>query len=130
MDPMKNVLAVTAVGEGMTGVALLVVPSLFGQWLFGGELAGVGVTMARVTGIALIGLGIACWPGPARLGMLVYSAGAMLYLAWVGLTGGSRGVLLWPAVIVHAILTALLVRATVRGMRAQVSVPRHTGPRP
>jgi hypothetical protein len=58
-----------------------------------------------VAGIALIALGIACWPGPPLLGMLTYSA---LYLAYLGLAGGLTGVLLWPAVILHAILTALL----------------------
>jgi len=38
--------------------------------LFGGELTGVGVPVARVTGIALIGLAVACWPGPPLVGML------------------------------------------------------------
>jgi hypothetical protein len=95
---MKAMLVLAAFGEAATGVALLLVPSLVGQWLFGAELIGVGITMARVTGIALVGLGIACWPGPSQLGMLVYSAGAALFLTWVGLSGGSGGVLLWPAV--------------------------------
>ncbi len=110
---MKSVLALAAVGESATGVALLLVPSLVGQWLFGAELVGVGVTVARVTGIALIGLGIACWPGPPLLGMLTYSAAAALYLAWVGLSGGSAGLLLWPAVVLHVILTVLLVQAII-----------------
>lgn len=105
---MKNILVLAAVGEAATGVALLLVPSLVGQWLFGAELAGVGITMARVTGIALVGLGVACWPGPSQLGMLVYSAGAALFLSWVGLAGNLGGSLLWPAVIVHVVLTALL----------------------
>ncbi|HPL79961.1 MAG TPA: hypothetical protein PKY40_13210, partial [Burkholderiaceae bacterium] len=72
---MKAMLVLAAFGEAATGVALLLVPSLVGQWLFGAELIGVGITMARVTGIALVGLGIACWPGQSQLGMLVYSAG-------------------------------------------------------
>ena len=105
----------------MTGVALLVVPSLVGQWLFGAELAGVGVTMARVTGIALIGLSVACWPGPPLLGMLTYSAGATLFLAWVGLSGGSIGMLLWPAVALHVILTVLLIRSFASDKRANSS---------
>jgi hypothetical protein len=118
---MKNVLVLAAVGEAATGVALMLVPSLVGQWLFGAELAGVGITMARVTGIALIALGIACWPGPPILGMLTYSAAATLFLAWVGLSGGSVGVLLWPAVVLHAILTLLLVRAATSGKTANAS---------
>jgi len=34
-----------------------------------------------------------------------------LFLAWVGLAGGSAGILLWPVVILHMILTALLMRS-------------------
>ena len=107
---MKRVLALSAVAEAATGAALLIVPSLVGRLLLGEELSGAALPVARVTGIALIALGIACWPGPARVGMLTYSAAVTVFLAYVGLTGGT-GVLLWPAVVVHAILTALLTRA-------------------
>ena len=69
---MKSVLVVAAVGEAALGAALLIVPSLVGQLLLGTELTGVAVPVARVAGIALIGLGIACWPGPPRVGMLTY----------------------------------------------------------
>ena len=109
---MRRVLVIAAVSEAATGVALLLVPSLVTQLLFGAELAGVGMTMARVAGIALIGLGVACWPGPPRVGMLTYSALATLYLTYVGLAGGSAGLLLWPAVVVHVILVVLLARAS------------------
>ena len=50
---MKNVLTFDAVAEAATGMALLIVPSLVGRLLFGGELTGVAVPVARVTGIAL-----------------------------------------------------------------------------
>ena len=109
---MSRVLPLAAVGEVATGVALLLVPSLVGQLLLGTELTGVAVTVARVGGIALIGLGVACWPGTPLLGMLIYSAVVTLYLVYVGFAGGFAGVLLWPAVVLHAILTALLTRAT------------------
>jgi hypothetical protein len=107
---MKRVLAFAAVAEVATGVALLIVPSLVGKLLFGAALAGVAVAVARVTGIALIALGVACWPGPPRVGMLVYSAVVTLYRAWVGFAGDGGGMFLWPAVALHAILTALLTR--------------------
>jgi len=42
--------------------------------------------------------------------MLIYSGAVTVFLAYVGLTSGG-GVLLWPAVVLHAILTALLARA-------------------
>ena len=112
---MKNALMFAAVGEAATGLALLVVPSLVGQLLLGEELTGVAIPVARVAGIALIALGIACWPGPPLVGMLIYSAAVALYLAYLGLAGGSSGMLLWPAVVLHAVLTALLARALARG---------------
>ena len=112
---MSRVLVLAAVGEVATGVALLLVPSLVGQLLLGAELTGVAVTVARVAGIALIGLGVACWPGTPLLGMLIYSAAVTLYLAYLGIAGGLTGILLWPAVILHAILTALLARAMAKG---------------
>jgi hypothetical protein len=67
-----------------------------------------------VTGIALIGLGIACWPGPPLVGMLTYSAAVTLYLAYVGFADGLAGILLWPAVALHVIVTVLLIRASPR----------------
>ena len=105
---MKNVLIFAAIGEAGAGLALLIVPSLAGHALFGQQLTGVAVPMARVTGIALIALGIACWPGPPLVGMLTYSALVMLYLAYLGFAGGLTGVFLWPAVVLHLILIALL----------------------
>ena len=66
---MKNVLIFAAVAEAATGLALLIVPSLVGQLLLGEEITGVAVPVARVAGIALIGLGVACWPGPPLVGM-------------------------------------------------------------
>lgn len=108
---MKNALVLAAVGEAATGLALLVVPSLVGQLLLGEALAGVAIPVARVAGIALVALAIACWPGPPRFGMLTYSVAVTLYLAYLGLAGGLGGVLLWPAVGLHVILTALLSRS-------------------
>ena len=101
-------------GEAATGLALVIFPSLVGQLLFGVELTGVALPVARVAGIALIALGVACWPGPPLVGMLIYSAVVTLYLAYVGVAGGFSGPLLWPAVGLHVILTALLARALTR----------------
>ena len=108
---MKMILLLAAVGEAVTGLALLIVPSLVGQLLLGEALIGSALTVARVAGIALISLGVACWPGTPLVGMLTYSATVTLYLAYVGFAGSSTGILLWPAVVLHVILTALLIRA-------------------
>ena len=91
---------------------MLIVPSLVGRLLLGEELTGVALPVARVTGIALVALGIACWPGTPLIGMLIYSAAVTLYLAYLGFAGVS-GTLLWPAVALHVILAALLTRALI-----------------
>jgi hypothetical protein len=114
---MKGVLVLAAVGEVAAGAALLIAPSLVGQWLFGAELTGVAMTVARLAGIALIALGVACWPSTPLGGMLIYNAAVTLFLAYVGVAGGSTGMLLWPAVVLHAILTALLTRAATSGKK-------------
>ena len=122
---MKKALLFAAVSEAATGLGLLIVPSLVGRWLLGTELTGVAIPVARVLGIALIALGVACWPGwPALYGMLTYSALAALYLAYAGLGGEFAGKLLWPAVVLHAILTVLLARAWFRSRKPAPSNER------
>jgi hypothetical protein len=104
---MKNVLIFAAVAEAATGLALLIVPSVVGQLLLGEQFTGVAIPVARVAGIAVVSLAIACWPGPPLVGMLIYSASITLYFAYLGFAG-STGILLWPAFVVHVMLTALL----------------------
>jgi hypothetical protein len=98
-------------------LALLIVPSLVGQLLLGEELTGVAVPVARVAGIALTALAIACWPGTPLVGMFIYCTAVTLYLAYLGFAGGLTGVLLWPAVVLHVVLTALLTRDITRMLR-------------
>jgi len=113
---MKNVLIFAAVAEAAIGLALLIVPSLVGQLLLGVELTGVAVPVARVAGIALVGLGVACSPGPPVVGMLIYSASVALYLTYLGFAG-LTGIFLWPAVAWHAILSVFLGRLWLAGDR-------------
>ena len=108
---MKKALIVAAVAEVAIGLALLIVPSLVGQLLLGEELTGAAMPVARVVGLALIALGIACWPGPPLVGMLTYSVAVTLYLAYLGFAGAFAGVFLWPAISLHAFLSLLLGRA-------------------
>ncbi len=99
-----------AVGEAVTGLALMIVPSLVGELLFGEALTGVAISTARVAGIALVALGLACWRDAPLVGMLIYSSVVTIYLAYLGFADGLAGVLLWPAVILHAVLSILLAR--------------------
>lgn len=78
--------------------------------------------MSRLVGIALIGLGVACWPGNSALqqlyGMLAYSTIAMLYLLRIGIRGIPVGLLLWPAVVAHAVFVVLLVGAAIKSRKS------------
>ncbi|MGA7389237.1 MAG: hypothetical protein WBW99_15125 [Pseudolabrys sp.] len=49
--------------------------------------------------------------GPPLVGMLSYSTGVTLYLAYLCFAGGLTGVFLWPAVALHVVLSILLGRA-------------------
>lgn len=119
MGTTDRALIFAAVAEAATGLALLLAPSLVGQLLLGEELTGVAIPVARVAGIALIGLGIACWPGPPVLGMSIYSAAVALYLAYLGLAVGLTGTFLWPAVFLHTILAVILTREAARDRKTK-----------
>ena len=107
---MKRVLILAAVGEAATGAGLMILPTLVVRLLLGVELSGVALVITRVAGIALVALGIACWPGrmnPFR-GMLTYNVLMTAYLAWVAVQGEWVGPLLWPVLLLHVLMTILL----------------------
>jgi hypothetical protein len=112
---MRRVLIFAAVGEAATGLALLIVPSLVGLLLLGEELTGIAIPVGRVAGIALIALGVSCWSASPLVGMLTYSSAVTAYLAYLGFAGGLAGVLLWPAVALHLVLSLLLGRTLLAG---------------
>jgi len=112
---IRSVLGVAAAVEAVTGLFLLVFPHLVAKLLLGAAVAGVSIVIGRVAGIALLSLGVGCWFGRqeatggwALAAMLLYNVLVTLYLAFVGLGTEFVGVLLWPAVVVHAVLTMSL----------------------
>jgi hypothetical protein len=119
---MNKPLAFAAIAEAATGVALLCTPALVARLLLGGELSGVAFAIARVTGMALIALGLACWPGKeptlaASCGMTTYNLLVTLYLVYLGIRGEWVGPLLWPAVVVHSGMTI----GCALGLRSRVT---------
>ena len=115
----RTLLALGAAGEGATGLVLMTYPSVCINWLLGAELSAPGAALGRITGFALLALGVACWPtsrsasddaAPVRA-MLIYGLFAAVYLALLGFDGNPVGILLWPAVVVHSLFTVLLARA-------------------
>ena len=112
-----------AVLETGTGLALLALPRFVVRVLLGGELVGAGVATSRLCGVALISFGLACWPESepplhrmdrrALRALLIYNVSATAYLAGLLVLDGYRGVLLVPALVIHAVLALLLARLVV-----------------
>lgn len=115
---MKRLLAFTALIEAAAGLALMAVPAVAVRLLLGGKISGASIPLGRVAGLSLLSLGIACWPGCALIGstapalraMLTYNSAVTLYLVCLGVRGEWVGLLLWPAVALHGIVSLLLVR--------------------
>ena len=101
-----------------TGLVLVIDPTGVVTLLLGVEVSGVATALGRCFGIALLGLGLACWPSrqgalngsPSLRGMLTCNVLIALYPAYLGAVGHFRGVLLGPGVGLHAVVALLLVR--------------------
>jgi hypothetical protein len=124
---MKNLLTVTAGIEAATGLALLGLPWLVVSLLLGGSLdTPAALVVARVTGAALLSLGVACWlarndeKNRAAVGvvtaMLMYNVAAVAVLAYAGIGLGLSGIGLWPAVLLHAAMAVWCI-ACLRNKR-------------
>ena len=112
LNIMKRFLILTAVIEAATGLALIALPAIVVRLLLGAEISGATVPLGRVAGAALLALGVACWlarndtQSRATRGlvvaMLMYNLVATAVLAFAGIGLGLHGVVLWPAVVLHA----------------------------
>jgi hypothetical protein len=117
---MSKILTFAAVVEIGTGLVLMIDPAIVIKLLLGIEDSNIGALLGRFFGVALLSLGVACWPGRREptsglqsfSAMLAYNALVALYLAYLGTVGHLGGPLLWPAVVLHAILALSLVWAS------------------
>jgi len=109
---MKNLLTVTAIAEFGTGFVLVSFPGLLTVLLFGSSIdTPIALIIARVAGLAIIALGVACWfarndvQSPATMGlviaMFIYNSGTSLLFIYAGLSFISLGIGLWPVVLFH-----------------------------
>ena len=128
-NPRAKVLIFAAVVEVGTGLVLMINPVIVGTLLLGVDVSGVGILLGRCFGIALLSLGLACWPGqavaprftPALRAMLTYNVLIALYLSYLGTAEQLGGVLLWPGVILHAVVALSLARAWCKVKRSEVA---------
>ena len=129
---MKRLLTVTALIETATGLGLILMPSVVVRLLLGSELLGAGISLGRLTGVALLTLGIVCWLASSDTqscaargivtAMTLYHIGAVLLLAATGLQSQSVGIGLWPAVILHAAVAVWCVTTLLQkqGRESQI----------
>ena len=122
LERMKRLLVFAAGLEVLVGAGLIVDPRVFTRLLFGEDVAGAGLALGRVTGCGLLCLGLACMPGrstaaslfPAVRALLTYNLLILLLLLCLGLQGDRTGVLLWPSIALHAVLSILLIVVRLR----------------
>lgn len=122
---IRKILTFAAVVEIGTGLVLIIDPAIVIKLLLGIEDSIVGMLLGRFFGVALLSLGVACWPGRLEptgglqsfRAMLAYNALVALYLAYLGTAGHLGGSLLWPAVALHAIVALSLAWASRNGRR-------------
>ena len=119
LNMMKCFLKLTAILKAATGLALIAAPAIVVRLLLGAEISGASIPLGRVAGAALLALGVACWlarddtQSRATRGlvvaMLMYNLVATAVLAFAGIGLGLHGVVLWPAVVLHAAMGAWCV---------------------
>jgi hypothetical protein len=132
----RKLLIVIALAETPIGLLLLFSPPRVAGLLLGVPLAApAALIVGRIAGAALLALGAACWlarddgPSLARRGlfaaMLLYNCAAGAVLTHAGAVAGLVGVLMWPAVALHAALAVWCGVATADFTKAPSSSTLH-----
>ena len=116
----KYLLLVTALVEVITGVVLLIAPSLVVELLLGeGLLSQPSIVLGRITGAALVSIGVACLlvrnaELNARRGLissiLIYNLAVPALLTYGAIAHGMRGIAIWPTCVLHLILAIWCLR--------------------
>jgi hypothetical protein len=111
-------LSLAAAFEAATGLALIAFPQAVSRLLLGADLAGAGIVVGRIAGVALLSLGLVCWLSRQKVGkkavltaMLAYNLPVTAYLMYLRIAGELVGILLWPAIVIHAAFTIWFVLA-------------------
>jgi hypothetical protein len=108
-NKMKSLLTITSLLEGLTGLALAILPSFFVSLLLGTSLTDPSaILIARLAGAALITIALACWlsrsetqsPVMVKV-MIAYNIFSISLLLYAALFESISGPGLWPAVLLH-----------------------------
>jgi hypothetical protein len=102
--------------EVVVGLCFIGIPNVPCRLLFAATPEGIAMPLARFAGVALLGLGIASLPSKlagsrrgAVLGLLAFNVGATIFCTWVAVATLFRGFLLWPVIILHAVIACALL---------------------
>ena len=114
----RVLLATASTLEAVTGLALIIAPSIAG-FLLGTDISGAALVIARMGGFGLLSLGVACWPRteatiPRLRAMLIYNLLVTAYLGYLRFGSQSVGKFLLPALVVHAVLAILFIGAWLK----------------
>ena len=60
---------------------------------------------------------------PALAGMLTYNLLVTAYLMYLGVGGELVGILLWPAIMIHTVLTLLFAYVGFNNQRTKATTP-------
>lgn len=111
------------IAEGATSLAVVAAPARVARLLFDSSLDDAGITFARLLGLTLLCLVIACWPRANASGgtpaaftaVFAYNLLAGLFLLYFAIASQQAGVLLWPAVAEHLLVALLLFKSALHG---------------
>jgi hypothetical protein len=112
----KTLLMLSSSIEFVTGLALIAAPGLVANLLLSAGLAPGGQATARVGGIALVSLAIACWPrgegehAQPIVALFLYNLLSAFYLGYLKIGGEFSSFLLLPASALHGLLALLFAR--------------------
>jgi hypothetical protein len=127
---MKHLHIVTAMIEAAAGVALMGFPSVVVKLLLGVPLdAPATVVLGRLTGAALIALGVTCWLASSDTknraarglvaAMTFYNLAAVAVFLYSCLRLKLAGIALWPAVALHAAMGLWCLACLLRNRTAR-----------
>jgi hypothetical protein len=126
---------VSAIIELGAGLALLCCPWAAAMLLVGAPLEGpAALTVARVCGAGLLALGVACWlargdtQSRAARGLIaaimLYAVAVAALLAFAATGMKLHGVALWPAVVLHGVMSVWCV-ACLRRSSLKLTMDSH-----
>jgi Kef-type K+ transport system membrane component KefB len=129
---MSRLLKLSGLLEATTGLGLIAVPTVVVRLLLGSPLEpSAAIILGRVTGAALLALGVACWlarddtQSRAARGlvaaMLLYNVAVTALLAFAVLVVGLDGVALWPAVVLHAVMAVWCIACLRRSPQNELN---------